>query len=80
MNDKWNSDQSPEQPEGVFKVGDVVRLRSGGPQMTIIEVDGPEKGLYSTVHFKRNGKFKELLELPGAVLQFVSDEITGRDE
>lgn len=54
-----------------FKKGDVVQLKSGGPKMTVSEVDnwsphGPEEGA-KCVWFEKNKSFEQVFDV--AVLQ-----------
>lgn len=38
-----------------FNIGDIVRLKSGGPKMTILGIDGDES-TYACKWFDRNGR------------------------
>lgn len=40
-----------------FRIGDVVRLKSGGPPMTVTETPGPETDTYHCVWFDGRGDY-----------------------
>ena len=58
--------------ETVFKVGDVVRLKSGGPKMTVIDINGESHSQISVAWFVDDGDLRSTSG-PAASLELVKE-------
>jgi len=48
----------------ILKVGDVVRLKSGGPTMTVIAIEGKPQTINATYYCGVDQGYREIIGLP----------------
>jgi uncharacterized protein YodC (DUF2158 family) len=56
-----------------FSVGDVVRLKSGGPKMTVMWLPGPDTSGYTCAWFPSD-EDRKILSFPAESLELVDDD------